>query len=108
MEAPRILLPILLTRVWRAKYTGTTTINLNGGTLNMSGFAIGTAAVPITNVNFVTSGTQSATLSNLGGTGINGAGLTMNGSVVGQSNQPGFFRPRVVVQLRQQIDHFLN
>ena len=63
-----------------ATHPSNTTLKLNGGTLNMSGFAIGTAAAPITNVNLVTNSNQTATLTNLGGTGINGAGLTMNGA----------------------------
>ena len=54
------------------------TLNLAGGTLNMTGHAIGSAAFPINNVNYPTFG-QIATLANLGGAGINGAGLTMNG-----------------------------
>ena len=60
-----------------------TTINseldLQGGTLNMMGMSIGTAAAPIATVKLLTTGT-SATLQNLGGAGINEAGLTMNGS----------------------------
>jgi fibronectin-binding autotransporter adhesin len=65
-----------------AAATGTTLLSeldLQGGTLNMNGNVIGTAAAPITNVHLVTTGT-SATLQNLGGAGINGAGLTMNGN----------------------------
>jgi autotransporter-associated beta strand protein len=54
------------------------TLNLAGGTLNMTGHAIGSSAFPINNVNLPTFG-QIATLANLGGAGINGAGLTMNG-----------------------------
>src|SRR5262249_33936637 len=59
------------------------TANLSGGTLNMNGNQIGSSNGvnsgdgPIT-VNFPASG-QSATLANLGGGGINGAGLNMNG-----------------------------
>jgi fibronectin-binding autotransporter adhesin len=64
---------------------GTTisTLNLNGGTLNMNGNAIGGSGAvnsgsgPIT-VNLANAGI-SATLQNLGGGGINGAGITMNG-----------------------------
>ena len=56
--------------------TRTTIITLTGGTLNMMGHAIGTATAPITNVAFPDIG-QSAVLANLGGTGINGAGLTL-------------------------------
>ena len=64
---------------------GTTvaTVNLAGGTLNMNNNQIGNANGvnsgdgPIT-VNLPTSG-HSATLANLGGSGINGNGLNMNG-----------------------------
>jgi hypothetical protein len=50
--------------------TNTSTLTLNGGSLNMSGNNIGTAAAPITSLNF-----QSGTLQNVGT--INGtAGLT--------------------------------
>ncbi len=59
----------------------TATLNLNGGTLNMNGYAIGgngSSGNGSVAVNLPASG-QSATISNLGGTGINGAGLTMNG-----------------------------
>jgi fibronectin-binding autotransporter adhesin len=65
-----------------AAATGTTvtsTLTVAGGTLNMNGNSIGTAAAPITTVNLPAAG-QTATLSNLGGTGINGAGITMNGA----------------------------
>ncbi|HET6407974.1 MAG TPA: autotransporter-associated beta strand repeat-containing protein, partial [Chthoniobacteraceae bacterium] len=55
----------------------TTTLTLAGGTLNMMGHAIGTADAPITNVN-MPSVASTATLANLGGGGINGAGLIMN------------------------------
>src|SRR5262249_29982743 len=61
--------------------THTTTLNLTGGTLNMMGHAIGSATTPITNVNLPAAG-QTATLSNLGGAGINGGsiagGLNLN------------------------------
>jgi fibronectin-binding autotransporter adhesin len=63
-----------------------TTINseldLQGGTLNMMGSSIGTAAAPVTTVKLLTTATSTfatATLENLGGAGINEAGLTMNG-----------------------------
>src|SRR5262249_41580791 len=64
---------------------GTTisTVNLSGGTLNMnsnqigSGNGVNSGDGPIT-VNLPASG-QAATLANLGGGGINGAGLNMNG-----------------------------
>jgi fibronectin-binding autotransporter adhesin len=65
--------------------TGSTTLNLYGGLLDMKGFAIGGSGAvnsgngPVTNVNLVTTG-GTATLQNLGAGGINGAGLTMNGS----------------------------
>jgi fibronectin-binding autotransporter adhesin len=66
-----------------ASTTGTpstriTTLTFAAGTLNMMGHAIGTSAAPITNVNMTSVG-STATLANLGGTGINGAGLTVNG-----------------------------
>jgi autotransporter-associated beta strand protein len=58
-----------------------TTVALTGGTLNMNGFAIGTTA-PTTggtrHISTITLPATSATLANLGGDGINGAGLTMN------------------------------
>lgn len=60
--------------------TLTTTLTLAGGTLNMNGHAIGasgTNQVPISQVNLPAAG-QTATLSSLGGTGINGAGLTLS------------------------------
>ena len=56
----------------------TTTLTLAGGTLNVMGHAIGSTTAPITNVNLVAGGGQ-ATLKNLGGAGINGNGLTLNG-----------------------------
>ncbi len=56
--------------------TRTTSVVLAGGTLNMQGHAIGSAAAPITNIG-LTLPNQTATLSNLGGAGINGAGLTL-------------------------------
>ena len=59
--------------------SATTTLTLAGGLLNMNGHGIGTATNPITTVNLPAAG-QTATLSNLGGAGINGAGLTMNGA----------------------------
>jgi autotransporter-associated beta strand protein len=82
--------------------TTTTTVALTGGTLNMSGFAIGpkvaagnTGAVGtrnITTVSFPTLG-NNAVLMNLGGTGINDAGLNMNGTGVlileGNNNYTG-------------------
>jgi fibronectin-binding autotransporter adhesin len=63
------------------------TINLNAGTLDMNGFAIGTTTVPVTAVNLLSNG-GTATLESLGGIGIstNGTpnnstgGLNMNGS----------------------------
>jgi fibronectin-binding autotransporter adhesin len=57
----------------------TTTLTLAGGTLNMMDHAIGSVTAPITNVNLAAEAGQTATLSNLGGTGINGSGLTKNG-----------------------------
>jgi fibronectin-binding autotransporter adhesin len=58
--------------------TRSTTLTLAAGTLNMMGHAIATAALPINNVNLPAAG-QTARIANLGGTGINGAGLTKNG-----------------------------
>jgi autotransporter-associated beta strand protein len=56
--------------------TRTTTLALFGGKLNMLGHAIGSASAPITNIAFPDVG-QEAVLANLGGTGINGAGLKL-------------------------------
>src|SRR5438093_1591238 len=59
----------------------TATLQLNGGTLNMMGHRIAAANSATTVFNMVMPGSgQSATLANLGGTGINGAGLNMNGA----------------------------
>jgi fibronectin-binding autotransporter adhesin len=55
------------------------TLTLADGTLNMNGFAIGTATAPITTVALAPTAGDAPTLSNLGGTGINGAGLLLNG-----------------------------
>jgi autotransporter-associated beta strand protein len=57
--------------------TRTTIINLLGGKLNMMGHAIGSDTARISSVIFPDAG-QSATLANLGGSGINGAGLTLD------------------------------
>jgi autotransporter-associated beta strand protein len=57
--------------------TRTTTLALAGGRLNMMGHAIGSASALITNVFFPDIG-QTATLANLGSTGINGAGLKLS------------------------------
>ncbi len=54
------------------------TVTLAGGVLDMTTHAIGSAAAPIT-TSFVPVVSQTGTLQNLGGTGVNGAGLTMNG-----------------------------
>ncbi|HZZ27078.1 MAG TPA: autotransporter-associated beta strand repeat-containing protein [Pirellulales bacterium] len=72
--------------------TSSTTLALTGGTLNMEGFAIGPVgnggvaggAVGTRHIATVTlpSLGSSAVLENLGGTGINDAGLTMNGTGV--------------------------
>jgi len=62
-----------------------TNLTLSGGTLNMNGFAIGTTAAgtggtrTISSITLPTSG-SSAALMNLGGNGINNAGLAMNGT----------------------------
>ena len=71
--------------------TRTTSLDLEGGTLNMTGHSIGSPAAPIGNVQLVAAGGQ-ATLANLGGSGIitgdnPGGGLVMNGS--GQLNLAG-------------------
>jgi autotransporter-associated beta strand protein len=57
--------------------TRTAVINLNAGTLNMTGHAIGSAGLPIT-LN-VDGGAFPAVLKNLGGAGLNGAGLNKSG-----------------------------
>src|SRR5439155_6759375 len=71
--------------------TSNTTVALTGGTLNMNGFAIGpkvaagnTGAVGTRNITTITlpSLGNSAVLQSLGGTGVNDAGLTMNGTGV--------------------------
>jgi autotransporter-associated beta strand protein len=60
--------------------TATATLTLAGGTLNMMGHKIGVPSTAITTFNMIMPvGGQSATIANLGGTGINGAGLNMNG-----------------------------
>ena len=56
--------------------TRTTSVVLAGGMLNMQGHAIGSLAAPVTNIA-LTLPSQTVTLSNLGGAGINGAGLTL-------------------------------
>jgi autotransporter-associated beta strand protein len=64
-----------------------TTVALTGGTLNMNGFAIGTTAGgtggtrTIGTVSMPSLG-NTAALANLGGNGINNAGLNMNGTGV--------------------------
>jgi autotransporter-associated beta strand protein len=64
-----------------ASGTTNSTLTLAGnGLLNMEGNAIGSAASRITTVQLAANSTDSATLQNLGGAGINGAGLIMNGS----------------------------
>jgi fibronectin-binding autotransporter adhesin len=62
-----------------ATVTANTTLTLAGGTLNMMGHSIGTAAWPITNLNLASS--SPAVLENLGGTGIISAGNTAGGLV---------------------------
>ena len=57
-----------------------TSLNLNAGKLNLNNNAIGSAALPITNVNLANTGGFSATLQSLGGTGVNGVGLTAGGA----------------------------
>jgi autotransporter-associated beta strand protein len=58
--------------------TATATMTLAGGTLNMMGFAIGNTGPAISMV--LPAAGQTATIQQLGGTGINGAGLNMNGA----------------------------
>jgi autotransporter-associated beta strand protein len=62
-------------------FAQTSTLTLAAGTLNMTGHAIGSTTAAVTTVNLPGSvtGSTAATLENLGGTGINGAGLNMNG-----------------------------
>ena len=67
--------------------TTNTTVALTGGTLNMEGYAIGpisaisnTGAVGTRNLTTITLPSGTATLENLGGTGINDAGVNMNGT----------------------------
>ena len=66
--------------------TTTSTLTLAGnGVLNMSGFSIGGTGAgtsgdnAIANVSLAPNGDDTPTLANLGGAGINGAGLSMNG-----------------------------
>src|SRR5207249_1297201 len=58
--------------------THTTTLNLAGGTLDMMGHAIGSNGSPITNVSLLNGG-GSATLKNLGGTGISSSANAAGG-----------------------------
>jgi autotransporter-associated beta strand protein len=67
--------------------TSNTTVALTGGTLNMEGYAIGpktaagnTGAVGTRNLTTITYPSGTGTLMNLGGTGVNDAGLNMTGS----------------------------
>ncbi len=57
--------------------SASTTLTLAGGTLNMEGNSIASVAHPVNNLNLPASG-QTATVENLGGLGINGAGVNMN------------------------------
>ena len=66
--------------------TSTSTVALSGGTLNMEGYAIGpktatgnTGAVGTRNLTTIAFPNASATLENLGGTGVNDAGLNVSG-----------------------------
>jgi len=70
-----------------ASTSSNTTLTLSGGTLNMEGFAIGpivtnpnNASLSTRHITTVTLPSNTATLANLGGTGINDAGLNMNGT----------------------------
>jgi autotransporter-associated beta strand protein len=58
--------------------TATATMTLAGGTLNMMGFAIGNTGPAISMV--MPAAGQTATIQQLGGTGINTAGVNMNGA----------------------------
>src|SRR4030095_12257591 len=58
--------------------TRNTTLTFAAGRLGMMGPAVGARKAPITTVNISSVGTT-ATLANLGGTGINGVGLNVNG-----------------------------
>ena len=78
-------------QAWMGQIPLNTTVALTGGTLNMNGFAIGpkvaagnTGAVGTRNITTITlpSLGNSAVLQSLGGTGVNDAGLTMNGTGV--------------------------
>ena len=76
--------------------TSTTTVALSGGTLNMEGYAIGpktaagnTGAVGTRNLSTIAFPNGTATLENLGGTGINDAGLniaTGTGTLIVEGN----------------------
>jgi autotransporter-associated beta strand protein len=72
--------------VYNTSATGMTnsTLTLAGnGVLNMEGFRIagnnGSGDIPITTVNLAPNASDTPTLENLGDTGVNGAGLIMNG-----------------------------
>lgn len=59
------------------------TLTLAGGTLNMTGHQIGHVTgtnIAVGTVSLVPTASQTATLMNLGGTGINDAGVNMNGA----------------------------
>ncbi|HEX4589622.1 MAG TPA: autotransporter-associated beta strand repeat-containing protein, partial [Gemmataceae bacterium] len=62
--------------------TLTSILNLNGGTINVTGHQIGHAGAGTFNITTVNmpAGGQTATLANLGGSGINDAGLNMTGA----------------------------
>jgi autotransporter-associated beta strand protein len=63
--------------------SGTTTSNLTlagNGVLNMESNSIGNGGMQVSTVQLAPNSTDTATLENLGGGGINGSGLTMNGS----------------------------
>ena len=79
------------TDILKTTASGTATIILEGGNLNMQTHAIGNAAN--TFAMTMPAAGQSATISNLGGAGINAAGLTMNGvgtlALAGTDNHTG-------------------
>jgi autotransporter-associated beta strand protein len=57
------------------------TLKLAGnGVLNMEGNSIGSAALPITSVQLAPNASDNTTIQNLGGGGVNGAGLSMSGA----------------------------
>jgi autotransporter-associated beta strand protein len=64
--------------VTKTTATGLANISLQGGTLDMTSHAIGTATIPIDTLTYPTAG-NTATLANLGGTGITTISTTSGG-----------------------------